>query len=62
VPSLSDRAELGAEYGYDPEGIAAGRALRAKIPFEKSLLDAQAAIELVKKWAKVVKSAGIKPE
>ena len=53
VPGLSDRAEPGAEYGYDPEGIAAGRALRAKIPFEKSLLDAQAAIDFVKPAGKV---------
>ena len=53
VPGLSDRAEPGAEYGYDPAGIAAGRALRAKIPFEKSLLDAQAAIDFVKPDGKV---------
>ncbi len=53
VPGLSDRAEPGAEYGYDPEGIAAGRALRAKIPFEKSLLDAQAAIDFAKPRGKV---------
>jgi carboxymethylenebutenolidase len=48
VPGLSDRAEPGAEFGYDAEGIAAGHALRAKIPFEKSLLDTKAAIDLVK--------------
>src|SRR4051794_29670609 len=53
VPGLSDRAEPGAEFGYDPEGIAAGHALRAKIPFEKSLLDAQAAIDFVKPHGKV---------
>ena len=53
VPGLSDRAEPGAEYGYDPEGIAAGHALRAKIPFEKSLLDVQAAIDFVKPDGKV---------
>jgi carboxymethylenebutenolidase len=53
VPGLSDRAEPSAEYGYDPEGIAAGRALRAKIPFEKSLLDVQAAIDFVKPDASV---------
>lgn len=53
VPGLSDRAEPGAEFGYDPAGIAAGHALRAKIPFEKSLLDVQAAIDLVKSAGKV---------
>ncbi len=53
VPGLSDRAEPGAEFGYDPAGIAAGHALRAKIPIEKSLLDVQAAIDLVKSVGKV---------
>ncbi len=53
VPGLSDRAERGAEFGYDPEGIAAGHALRAKIPFEKSLLDAKAGIDFVKPHGKV---------
>jgi carboxymethylenebutenolidase len=53
VPGLCDRAEPGAEYGYDPAGIAAGRALRAKIPFEQSLLDAQAAVDFVKPEGKV---------
>lgn len=53
VPGLSDRAERGAEFGYDPEGIAPGHALRAKIPFEKSLLDVQAAIDFVEPHGKV---------
>jgi carboxymethylenebutenolidase len=53
VPGLSDRAEPGAEFGYDPSGIAAGHALRAKIPIEDSLLDAQAAIDFVKPFGKV---------
>lgn len=53
VPGLSDRAEPGAEFGYDPEGIAAGHALRAKIPFEKSLLDVQVAINHVKPQGRV---------
>jgi carboxymethylenebutenolidase len=53
VPGLSDRAEPGAEFGYDAAGIAAGRALRAKIPFEKSLLDAKAAIDFVKPHGRV---------
>jgi len=53
VPGLSDRAERGAEFGYDPDGIAKGHALRGKIPFEKSLLDAKAAIDFVKPHGKV---------
>jgi carboxymethylenebutenolidase len=53
VPGLSDRAEPGAEFGYDSAGIAAGHALRAKIPIEKSLLDVQAAIDLVRAHGKV---------
>jgi carboxymethylenebutenolidase len=53
VPGLSDRAEPGAEFGYDAQGIAAGHALRAKIPLEKSLLDVQAAIDHVKDHGKV---------
>jgi carboxymethylenebutenolidase len=53
VPGLSDRAEPGAEFGYDPAGIAAGHALRAKIPIEKSLFDVQAAIDWVKGDGKV---------
>jgi carboxymethylenebutenolidase len=53
VPGLSDRAEPGATFGYDPEGIAAGHALRAKIPIEQSLLDVQAGIDAVKGSGKV---------
>jgi carboxymethylenebutenolidase len=53
VPGLSDRAEPGAEFGYDPSGIAAGHALRARIPIADSLLDAQAAIDFVKPFGKV---------
>jgi carboxymethylenebutenolidase len=53
VPGLSDRAEPGATFGYDAEGIAAGHALRAKIPIEKSLLDVQAGIDFVKGAGKV---------
>jgi carboxymethylenebutenolidase len=53
VPGLSDRAEPGAEFGYDPSGIAAGHALRAKIPIEDSLLDVQAAIDCLKPFGKV---------
>jgi carboxymethylenebutenolidase len=53
VPGLSDRAEPGAEFGYDRSGIAAGHALRAKIPIEDSLLDAQAAIDFVKPFGRV---------
>ena len=53
VPGLSDRAEPGAEFGYDPSGIAAGHALRARIPIADSLLDAQAGIDFVKPFGKV---------
>ena len=53
APGLSDRAERGAEFGYDADGIAAGHALRAKIPIEKSLLDTKAAIDFVKPYGKI---------
>jgi carboxymethylenebutenolidase len=53
APGLSDRAERGAEFGYDPAGIAAGHALRARIPIEDSLRDVQAAIDFVKRSGKV---------
>ena len=53
VPGLSDRAGRGAEFGYDAEGIAAGHALRARIPIGDSLLDIQAAIDLLKPHGKV---------
>ena len=53
VPGLSDRAEPGAEFGYDAAGIAAGHALRARIPIEDSLLDVQAAIDAIKPFGRV---------
>ena len=53
VPGLSDRAERGASFDYDATGIAAGHALRAKIPFEESLLDAKAAIDVLKSHGRV---------
>jgi carboxymethylenebutenolidase len=53
VPGLSDRAEKGAEFDYSPAGIAAGHALRARIPIEASLLDVQAAIDFVSPSGKV---------
>jgi carboxymethylenebutenolidase len=53
VPGLSDRAEKGAEFDYSLEGIAAGHALRAKIPIEASLLDVQAAIDHMGSFGKV---------
>src|SRR5207253_3028630 len=53
APGLSDRAERGAKFGYDAEGIAAGHALRARIPIGDSLLDIQAAIDLLKPQGKV---------
>ena len=45
APALFDRAEKSQSLGYDAEGIARGRELKARITNEQALLDVQAAID-----------------
>jgi carboxymethylenebutenolidase len=52
-PALFDRVEKGIELGYDPKSIEAGREIRAKVPFEGTLADLQAAIDYAKPFGKV---------
>ncbi len=44
APALFDRVEPGVELGYDAEGIARGRELRAQIAVEDALQDVAAAM------------------
>jgi carboxymethylenebutenolidase len=44
APALFDRAQRGLEAGYDPEGMAAGRAAKAQVREADALADVQAAI------------------
>src|SRR5262249_51967739 len=44
-PALFDRAERGAELGYDTAGFGAGRELRGKVGDESPLVDLQATID-----------------
>jgi len=46
-PALYDRVRRGTELGYDAEGVAAGRSLRAAVGWDAALLDLQAAIHAV---------------
>lgn len=43
APALFDRAERGQELGYSGDDIAAGRALRGKVPDAGAMLDVEAA-------------------
>lgn len=45
APALFDRVQPGAALGYDEASVAQGRALRAAIAVETTLLDVQAAID-----------------
>ncbi len=45
APAIFDRVERGVELGYDPQGIAKGRELRAKLDLDQTMLDVQAAID-----------------
>lgn len=48
APALFDRAEREVELGYDAEGIARGRKLRAAIPESGTLADIEAAADTLK--------------
>jgi carboxymethylenebutenolidase len=43
APALFDRVERGIELGYQPDDIAAGRAIREKVSLEQALADVEAA-------------------
>ena len=43
APALFDRAERGVELGYTGDDVAAGRALRGKVPDAGAMLDVEAA-------------------
>jgi carboxymethylenebutenolidase len=43
APALFDRIQRGVELGYDPDGMAAGRELRTKVPEAGTLADVEAA-------------------
>jgi len=45
APALFDRVQRGVELGYGPEGVAAGRALRTKVPETGALADIEAAAQ-----------------
>jgi carboxymethylenebutenolidase len=53
VPAVFDRAERDVELGYDPEGVAQGRALRQAISTDNMLLDIGATLEALKGDGKV---------
>jgi carboxymethylenebutenolidase len=48
APALFDRTQKGVELGYDAAGIAQGRELIGKVPYEAVLIDTQAAIDYAK--------------
>jgi carboxymethylenebutenolidase len=52
-PALFDRVERGVELGYDPQSIASGRDIRAKVALDGTLADMQAAIDYLKPFGKV---------
>ncbi|WP_158914732.1 dienelactone hydrolase family protein [Caulobacter sp. S45] len=53
APAIFDRVERGVELGYDPAGIERGRALRAKLDLDQTMLDVQAAIDAAAPFGQV---------
>jgi carboxymethylenebutenolidase len=53
APALFDRAAPGLEFGYDPDGMAGGRAAKAKVSEEGALADVQAAVKYAQRGGKV---------
>jgi carboxymethylenebutenolidase len=53
APALFDRTQKGVELGYDAPGIATGRELIGKVPYDGILADTQAAIDYAKQFGKV---------
>lgn len=52
-PAIFDRVERNVELGYSQPGMEKGRALRAKLDLDKSMLDIQAAIDAAGSAGKV---------
>jgi carboxymethylenebutenolidase len=52
APALFDRAERNFETGYEPDDIAAGRALIAKLDWANTMKDVAAAIEHARPYGK----------
>ena len=53
APALFDRTRRGADLGYGPDDIAAGRELKGSSPIESALLDVEAARQAVAPAGKV---------
>ena len=53
APALFDRVQRNVDLGYTPEDIASGRDIRAKVPAEGALKDAEAAIKAASAAGKV---------
>ena len=53
APAIFDRVRRGVELGYTPEDVAAGRALKARSPQDKALLDLAAALKAASAAGKV---------
>lgn len=67
-PALFDRGDRGFEVGYTPDDIAKGRDARAKIPWDKAVLDMKATVAALKKQrsapsaiAGAARSPGLRP-
>ncbi len=58
APALFDRVERGLELGYGPEDQEKGKATRAKLNWDDSLADSQAAAEAIRKDAGKVAIVG----
>jgi carboxymethylenebutenolidase len=53
APAMFDRLQRGYETGYNPPDIEAGRALMQKLDWDKTMLDAAAAVEAARSAGKV---------
>ncbi len=53
APAMFDRYQRGYDTGYSPDEIAQGRALMAKVDWDKTFLDVDAAVAEAKKGGKV---------
>ncbi|WP_422365199.1 dienelactone hydrolase family protein [Pelagibius sp.] len=53
APALFDRIRPGIELAYDEAGVSEGRALRAQVPWEATVLDVEAAMTLAAEAGRV---------
>jgi carboxymethylenebutenolidase len=58
APALFDRVEKNVDVPYDAEGMARGRALRAKLDQNETLVDVQAAVDLLRRRGLKVAAIG----